>query len=256
MGHCLSSTTAGEFTSLHHIFIGESCWLKLRNGETFGCFSSRVSRSLKRLVAFPCIEMDILVQTSSLDTARSKWKRSGKPTEVLVNVNIYGHDHAARDVGDCLANLRLFLQIPLYDERSSPYENPQYLKLPGVEHINLDSPAPITPDQAHQESREVSRSEIETLLDHIPQPNFLREVFTNPRTITLLKKWVSGPKSHARANMSRHQSEAVDFTLETTCLPQWILLVSRMCNRDCESQLKVKTQLQTCHHWSEEWRDG
>lgn len=106
----------------------------------------------------------------------------------MVNFNVYGHEHAAQKVGDALANARMFLQVPLFDGRNSTYENPQDLKLPDVAHIELNDPTTIALQATHQESKEVSRTEIESLLDHIPQSNLLRGVFTSHRVITPLMK--------------------------------------------------------------------
>jgi hypothetical protein len=179
-----------DIVVLEYIFRSEVCWLKLRDGEIFGCLGSRFSRSIKRLKAFPCIDLDCLVLSSGLDAARSKWKKSGRPTELLVNLNVYGHNHSAQVVGDTLADMRLFLQVPLYDGRSAVYDNPQYLKLPGIEHLNLGAVVSVVPEQAFDLPAEVSRLEIEELLDHIPQPKILREVFINDAAITVLKRWV------------------------------------------------------------------
>jgi SWI/SNF-related matrix-associated actin-dependent regulator of chromatin subfamily A3 len=177
-----------DIITLQYTFKGDICWLRLHDGEAFGCLGSRLSRSIKRLKAFPCIELDCIVASSSLETAKSRWKKTGKPTELLVNLNVYGHNHSARVVGDTLADKRLFLQDPLYDGRSANYDNPQYLKLPDVAHISLDSPAPVTPEQAYKLPAEASRLEIEELLDHIPQPKILRGVFTNRSVVTVLKR--------------------------------------------------------------------
>jgi hypothetical protein len=180
--------TNNDIVPMQYTFRGEVCWLKVQDGEAFGRLGSRMSRSIKRLKASPCIELDCIAPSSSLEAAISKWKKTAKPTELLVNFNVYGHSHASRLVGDTLADMRLFLQVPMYDGRSAIYDNPQYLKLPDVEHITLDLPAPVAPEQACKLPAEVSRLEIEELFDHIPQPKILREVFTNHSIITVLKK--------------------------------------------------------------------
>jgi hypothetical protein len=97
----------------------------------------------------------------------------------MVNFNVYGHEHAAQKVGDTLANARMFLQVPLFNGRNTTYENPQDLKLLDVAHIELNGPITIALQETHHESKDISRSEIESLLDHIPQSNLLRGVFTS-----------------------------------------------------------------------------
>jgi SWI/SNF-related matrix-associated actin-dependent regulator of chromatin subfamily A3 len=181
-----SSNITNGFVELGHAFSGEYCWLKLRDGESFGCVSSRTSQVLKRLTTFSCVELDCIAPISCMEKARTQWKRSGK-TELLVQFNVYGHTHSASAVGDILAAARLFLQVPTYDKRCAIYDNPQYLKLPDVAHIILEEPPVSTPhtSAAHEQ---VSHYEIESLLDHIPQSNHLREGFTSDKIRTPLIK--------------------------------------------------------------------
>ena len=197
---CPPSKSRIDTIILEHKFKGDICWLGLRNGAAFGCLGSKLSRNLKRLTAFACVSLDCTVASSNLDAVRSKWKTLGSPTELLVSFNVYGHDHSAQIAGDTLASMRLFLQVPLYDARSLAYDNPQYLKLLGVSDLNLDVPAPLNLAQACDIPAEVSRLEIDALLDHIPQPSILRNVFTNCHTITVLKRSAS-----KRVNFTRSQ---------------------------------------------------
>ena len=182
------SSDAKEYLVLEHTFSGEFCWLKLCEGETFGCLSGRTSQSLKRLKIFSDVEMECVVAIPCLEKARTQWKRSGKSARLLVSMNIYGLEHSASAVGDALAAAKLFLQDPIYDTRSATYDNPQYLKLPDVARMTLDSSDASTLQAPTRDHKEASSSEIETLLDHIPQSRFLREAFTNDRIRTPLIK--------------------------------------------------------------------
>ncbi|KAH7075543.1 hypothetical protein BKA63DRAFT_300063 [Paraphoma chrysanthemicola] len=182
-----SETFAG-YVSLAPVFKGEFCWLGLNDGEAFGCLNTRVSRSLRRLTSYPCVEVDCIVSASGLERARSQWRKSGKSAELPVCFNIYGHEHAAQDVGDMLAAMKMFLQIPVHDRRSLPHSNPQYLHLPGVDNIDIDEPPESKVSDAAVEAKEVTALEIEAVLDHIPQADFLQEHFANSRIRTTLQK--------------------------------------------------------------------
>lgn len=129
-----------------------------------------------------------MTPVSELEIARTNWKRSGRSVELLVNLNVYGHSHSARAVGDMLAAANMFLQVPLFDGRSAGYDNPQYLKLPNVAHISLEHPATATDQEEISKPKEDPDIEIASLLDHIPQSRFLKEIFTSNRLRTFLIK--------------------------------------------------------------------
>lgn len=81
------------------------------------------------------------------------------------------------------------MQPPSADLRSLVYDNPQYLKLSGVSDIRI--PTLFETDTANDQdnlSAESSVSEVEAILDHLPQLNFLKEVPTDGRVITALAK--------------------------------------------------------------------
>ncbi|KAH7090599.1 hypothetical protein FB567DRAFT_295929 [Paraphoma chrysanthemicola] len=182
-----SEISAG-YVSLMLVFKGEFCWLSLSDGEAFGCLNTRVSRSLRRLTNYSCVEVDCIASASGLEKARSQWRKSGKSAELPVCFNIYGHEHAAQGVGDMLAAMKMFLQIPAHDRRSLPHSNPQYLYLPGVDNIDIDEPPEGKASDAAAEAKEVTALEIEAVLDHIPQADFLQEHFANSRIRTILQK--------------------------------------------------------------------
>lgn len=166
---------------------GNFCWLVFDVGQPFACFSAATSASLKRLAVNPCVQLDCMIYRSPLDKAVSQWKKSGKGKEFVVDLNVYGHEHSARVVGDMLADARLFLQFPKSDNRGLVYDNPQYLKLPNVASTELfQMNSEIAQKANPEEPKEVSASEIEILLDHIPQPKFLRHDFSHTRILTPL----------------------------------------------------------------------
>lgn len=183
-----SSELFAGFVSLTPVFKGEFCWLRLNEGEPFGCLNTKVSRSLRRLTSYPCIEVDCIVSASGLEKARSHWRKSGKSADLFVCFNIYGHEHAAQNVGDILAASKMFLQVPNNDRRSLPYNNPQYLRLPDVENIELDESPESNPPNPFIEAKETTALEIEAVMDHIPQADILQKHFANSQIRTVLQK--------------------------------------------------------------------
>lgn len=179
-----------ELIALKTTFVAEYCWVGLPNAINFGCFSARVSQALRRVTSLPTVEIEAVVPDDSLEKARVQWKQSGKSAKFVVNTNVYGAPVSAMLVGKILATLKLFLQAPSLGTRSLRYENPQYLKLPGVSQVQIGDRLDVnTPRPEKVIDEEVSRSEIDTILDHIPQSEFLREDFMSDRIITPLKKY-------------------------------------------------------------------
>jgi SWI/SNF-related matrix-associated actin-dependent regulator of chromatin subfamily A3 len=133
---------------------------------------------------------------------------------MLVDVSVYGPvvAHVAKLAARTLSDAQLFLQIPRFATKDFPYDNPQYLKLPNVSHVQLEdtleisSPAPFQNNDKH-----VSRSELDSVLDHIPQPKFLRQASTSVRIRTNLMKYASEQVYTRLLTLKRYQKEAVDF---------------------------------------------
>jgi hypothetical protein len=95
-------------------------------------------------------------------------------------------------VGNTLAAAKLFLQVPNFDRRSLLYVNPQDLMLPDLMDIDMEPSIMGTFQAAHHDHvKEISFSEIESLLDHTPQSRSLRESYTGDRIRTQLLKYVS-----------------------------------------------------------------
>lgn len=171
---------------------GDTIWISCVEGETFGCLASTVARGLKCLenLGETCVEIEGFITSFALNKASVAWKRAGKSEITTVDFNIYGHRHSGKEVGDALTSMKLFLQEPDTDPRSLTYDNPQYLKLPGVSHVSETTHGPFNNVQLVSSSIGASQAEIEAILDHIPQPTFLREVSTDGRIRTPLIRFV------------------------------------------------------------------
>jgi SWI/SNF-related matrix-associated actin-dependent regulator of chromatin subfamily A3 len=170
-------------------FIEDSFWAKTIAGDPFACLTTKVTQGLKRL-SNPtlCVELDGVIPFSALQDVSSAWRKSGRSATAIIDINVYGHPHCAKVVGDILASAKLFLQSPSSDHRSLTYDNPQYLKLPGVSHVEY---IPDLSDEVSDATAEASRAEIDEILDHLPPPKFLREVSVDGRITTALAKYVS-----------------------------------------------------------------
>jgi SWI/SNF-related matrix-associated actin-dependent regulator of chromatin subfamily A3 len=191
-GRSLASNTRDEFAILEPSFIGDHCWMTLCDASPFGCIGQRMSRVLKRLIAQPDVHLVGIATWPSLEKAKTQWKQSGKSATLLMDISVCGPgaDQVAKLVGRALSDAMFFLQPPRFATNSFSYVNPQYLKLPNVSHVQLEDTPVVSPAAPFQEDdKDVSRSELESILDHIPQPKFLRQAFSSVRIRTPLMKY-------------------------------------------------------------------
>ncbi|CAI6242193.1 unnamed protein product [Periconia digitata] len=193
-----------ELVILNIIQLKETFWVTIGDGEPFGCFTTKMAEGLSRLrsLTHACsecqgIEYDGVVKFAAITDASESLNRSKFHTNLIVDINLYGHAHSAKAAGDALASSQLFLQFPTSDSRGLVYDNPQHLKLPGLADVHylrhLDT---LMEESIEERVQEASRTDIEAILDHMPQHGFLRELSADARISTELVK---------------HQKEALDF---------------------------------------------
>jgi hypothetical protein len=194
----------------------------------------------KRLVASKCVLVDPVIPLAAYKTASADWKLVGTSTRCAMELNVYSHRHAAGETGKALAQAGMFLQPPGSDFRHVSYENPQCLDLDDVMDVEES-----TPDFA--ESHEIndgnfnSTQDFSSVLDHLSQPKYLKELEVDERIITSLHRcvlcpnhlkieiWRTGLRSSAEVARfwinaycgNSYQREAVDFVSrrETKTLP-------------------------------------
>ena len=175
--------------------------------------NSKNAKRLKTLDAIPGIEVEAVTPLAALERARLAWKNIGSSATLEIDVNIYGPWSLGRAVAEKLSAVKLFLQPPAFELRRLPYDNPQYLKLPDVSKAEVfyedisgsrSSPKVVI--------KEVSISDVEAILDYLPQPKFLREVMIDGRISTSLVGYVCKKINIVNVSQSfSHQKEAVDF---------------------------------------------
>ncbi|KAJ6286390.1 SNF2 family N-terminal domain-containing protein [Bipolaris maydis] len=204
-----SQNARSDFVELETTFVGGYLWMNIRDAISFGCLNQKISQVLKRLKSLSSVEIEGIVSRTSLEKARAEWKKSGRSANLLVDINVYGPNTSgvAKPAGRILSNARLFLQPPSFVTRLVTYDNPQYLKLPNVSELQImEAPSTNFAAPLSGSAKESTYSELESVLDNIPQSKILREVSTSWRIRTVLKNY---------------QREAVDFMTrrETRDLP-------------------------------------
>lgn len=97
-------------------------------GGEFGYLRSAVGKTLAPLLTMPHIKVEPIGQASSLKDIIG---RANKASEAIakVDINLYGPQCAAKDVGDTLSHGKLWLQKSTHMKRGVTYDNPHFLRL-------------------------------------------------------------------------------------------------------------------------------
>ena len=161
------------------------------DGEPLGVMSSGLYSPFKRLIASECMLVDPVIPIAAYAKASQDWKRIGTSARCTVELNIYSHRHAAIDTGKLLAEAGLYLQTPGQDFRQLSYHNPQYLDVEDV--MDVDDSVLVS-TLSHLEDNEgdfdSNSGDISSVIDHLPQPKYLRESLVDERIITTLHRQV------------------------------------------------------------------
>jgi len=161
------------------------------DGEPLGVMSSRLYSQFKLLIASECMLVDPVIPIAAYETASQGWKRIGTSARCTVELNIYSHRHAALATGKFLAEAGLYLQPPGQDFRQLSYHNPQYLDVEDVMDVEDSSLVTISSRPEDNEGEFDSNSgNISSVIDHLPQPKYLRESVVDERIITKLHRQV------------------------------------------------------------------
>ncbi|KAI0376440.1 SNF2 family N-terminal domain-containing protein [Hypomontagnella monticulosa] len=124
---------------------------------------------------------------------------------------VFGPRKIADSLAKELSRSHLFLQHPVPLPSSVPYENPHYLHIAGGSFSNGSILPAINATDEYgkgsgasfpKEGDDRESTNIEQILDHLPQHTYLKEANIDPRILTTLLS---------------HQKEGVDFILRREC---------------------------------------
>lgn len=189
-------TEEQTFLTLQLLFNEEHCVLQTKQKRAFGVLNTKVFRSLTKLPCFQELEYIALV-------GFNEWKERSFPTGkdskircISLDINIWGPrcelDATARE----LSRARLFLQPPHQGTTILPYENPQYLHLPGVVQV-MELPVSSSSQTPNFSASAVSGHEqvaalndrypdFDKILEELPRHDYLKEVIVDIRVKTQL----------------------------------------------------------------------
>ncbi|KAI1451391.1 SNF2 family N-terminal domain-containing protein [Annulohypoxylon moriforme] len=174
-------------------------------GEKFGRLNKGLCRHLHELVAQRQVSILAYISTKDWTTAVNSSDYQ-KPTNILVDLSIYGVQADAREVGSILSISGIFLQMPRYGLGSTKYYNPHLLRIEGYPELSSVKPpqaptkvgfeTPNSPDRSDGETRTNDTAVVDSILDSLSHHNILREIAIVPGI---------------RSTLLPHQKEAIDF---------------------------------------------
>jgi SWI/SNF-related matrix-associated actin-dependent regulator of chromatin subfamily A3 len=112
--------------------------LTLPDESEFGLLRDNMKTALESFLRqYPVIELEAVGHTTQL---RNEISRASKPEEALVhvNINIYGPEDRAKEVGDELSKHKLWLQRPDNFKAQFPYRNPHALHFKELEGLMVE----------------------------------------------------------------------------------------------------------------------
>ncbi|KAI0406998.1 hypothetical protein F4802DRAFT_555264 [Xylaria palmicola] len=202
-----SSRDDNNFIALQLQFLEDRCDV-LRGGVPFATMGMKLHLALKSLSSAEMLSYKGMVLQSEL---RQKFATVAKfprihPSKIDCNMSliILGPRSVKDTIAKELARFRLFLQHPIPMLEGIAYENPQYLSTVASRFGNGVILPPIQIEVSHRDFTGASaldpdeQTTIATVLDNLPQHNYVRNLDIDKRIRTILLS---------------HQTEAVNFIM-------------------------------------------
>jgi SWI/SNF-related matrix-associated actin-dependent regulator of chromatin subfamily A3 len=188
-------TETQTYLTLDLFFQDQFCMLQTKEGRDVAVLNSQTFRSLKALSYFNELKYVALLGHADWKQRSIRVSKNSKPNHMSLAINISGPILVLDDVAKELYRVGLFLQPPQTGTNNLPYDNPQYLRLPEAAQLeesalfsNIQGCEDWPPGPGHKhESTVIERfADIESIIDEIPQHDYLIETATDFRIKTNL----------------------------------------------------------------------
>jgi SWI/SNF-related matrix-associated actin-dependent regulator of chromatin subfamily A3 len=189
-------TETQAFLTLHFLFSEEHCVLQTKEERSFGVLNNRAFQSLTKLPCFQELEFIALIEVSEWKERSFSAGKDSKIRCISLDVNISGPRWVLDTTARELSRARLFLQPPHQGTTNLPYENPQYLHLPGVgqpEELPISSSsqnpslcASGAPGYEQIVALNDGYPDFDKILEELPRHDYLKEVVVDIRVKTPL----------------------------------------------------------------------
>jgi hypothetical protein len=188
-------TEAKTFLTLQLSFCEQYCVLQMKEGRAFGLLNKRAFRSLTTLSCFRELNYTALIGRDDWRERSFAADEDSKLRCICVDVNVSGPRRVLDTIAKELSRAGLFLQLPQQGTTTLPYENPQYLHLPGV--VQVEELSVVSSFQASSVGTPVPRCEqaltsdgrlpdFDMIFEELPQHEYLKEAVADFRVKAIL----------------------------------------------------------------------
>lgn len=94
--------------------------------------NEQTGRTLKEVTELHPISLGAYCSVDKWNTWSRNMTKSAKDAYMLVDINVYGPEEVRDVVGQLLSSSHLYLQRPSYLDGGTFYDNPHFLKIPGI----------------------------------------------------------------------------------------------------------------------------
>ncbi|KAH8892451.1 hypothetical protein GQ53DRAFT_861762 [Thozetella sp. PMI_491] len=189
-------------------FVEDHCTARQPGGKPIGVMAKKKARALTMALKTP-VRYEGLIEEDHWKVKIKELEENPRPIEVMLDILVYGSPQLGDTLARQLSSQGLYLQHPHQANTCIPYQNPQFLDLPEVsiaETAGSDlllgyltpDPTPTPSESQFWEGLENTLIDFTSILDMLPQHNYLQAVNTDYRV---------------RTKLLPHQQKALDFIL-------------------------------------------
>jgi SWI/SNF-related matrix-associated actin-dependent regulator of chromatin subfamily A3 len=160
--------------------------LVFEDGTELAALNDHICKSLDRLVDQGDIHIEALVHTLTLQ------ERIGQITKLAearfrVDIYLYGSQERSVEIGSKLSTYKVYLQRPDFQRPGSNYDNPQFLKFPGMKMPTQNHSFQSTAkDKLHRSSADRFQMDVSGLYASLKRSENLERRETDLRVTTIL----------------------------------------------------------------------
>jgi len=188
-------TETRTFLTLQLSFLEEYCLLQTKGGRVFGLLNKKAFRSLTRLSCFQGLTYTALVGCDDWKERIFAADKDSKLKCMCLDVNVSGRRSELDTLAKELSRAGLFLQSPQQGTTTLPYENPQYLHIPGVVEVEqlpvysgFQAFSAGTPVPGHEQALTLNERfpDFDMIFEELPRHDYLKEAVADFRIKTAL----------------------------------------------------------------------
>ena len=178
-------TETQTFLTLQLSFSEEYCLLQTKEERSFGLLNTKAFRSITSLSCFHELEFTALIGCDDWRKTCFPTNKNAKLMYISLDIVVSGPQSQLEVIAKGLSQVGLFLQPPQPGTTTLPYENPQYLYLPGFMQVEVPSSSShhqaygdgVSRDLRDEQALDLSDRypDFDLILEELPRHDYLKE---------------------------------------------------------------------------------